>query len=188
MKKHITNLKKGVILLFVCSITHQTGVISEIKKGERQILPYTFIMENNQIPMPPHRPQRKQMAPKDMFIIAMVILAITRIDFANFNSFHVLLLFLVFLMLMLRWGNMRKSAVRKNAMDRYKAQFEAEEAAARDAAELAELERKKAEEADARDAAALDELRRQRAEKAAAEEAAKTTEEPIAEESEKTEE
>ena len=82
-------------------------------------------MENHQNPIP-NRPQRKQLSPRDMLIVALVILAITRLDFGNMNSFHVLLLFLVFLLLMLRWGNMRREAVRKQAMERYKDQFETE--------------------------------------------------------------
>ena len=82
-------------------------------------------MDNNQNPNP-NRPQRKQLAPRDMLIVALVILAITRLDFGNLNSFHVLLLFLVFLLLMLRWANMRKAAVRKQAMERYRDQYEAE--------------------------------------------------------------
>lgn len=89
----------------------------------KAFLPYQFIMENNQNPTP-NRPQRKQLAPRDMLIVALVILAITRLDFGNMNSFHVLLLFLVFLLLMLRWGNMRREAVRKQAMERYKDQYE----------------------------------------------------------------
>lgn len=84
-------------------------------------------MDNNQNPIP-NRPRRKQMAPRDMLIVALVILAITRLDFGNLNSFHVLLLFLVFLLLMLRWGNMRKEAVRKQAMERYKEEYEPEPA------------------------------------------------------------
>lgn len=79
-------------------------------------------MQNN--PNMPNRPQRKQLAPRDMLIVALAILVITRIDWSNLNSFHFLILFLMFLMLMLRWGNMRKEAVRKNAMERYKEQFE----------------------------------------------------------------
>lgn len=63
-----------------------------------------------------------------MLIVALVILAITRLDFGNLNSFHVLLLFLVFLLLMLRWGNMRREAVRKQAMERYKEEYEPEPA------------------------------------------------------------
>ena len=61
-------------------------------------------------------------------IIAVVILVITRIDFMNLNSFHVLILALLFLMLMLRWGNMRKEAVRRQAMERYRNEFETEQA------------------------------------------------------------
>ena len=78
-------------------------------------------MENNQNP---NRSPRKQLAPRDMLIVALVILAITRLDFGNLNSFHVLILFLVFLLLMLRWANMRKDAVRKQAMERYKDQYD----------------------------------------------------------------
>ena len=78
-------------------------------------------MENNQNP---NRPQRKQLAPRDMIIVAVAILVITRIDFGNLNSFHVLILFLLFLMLMLRWGNLRKEAARKQAMERYREQYE----------------------------------------------------------------
>ena len=63
-------------------------------------------------------------------IVAIAILVITRIDFANLNSFHMLILFLLFLMLMLRWANMRKEAVRKQAMERYKDQYEDEGEAA----------------------------------------------------------
>lgn len=86
-----------------------------------------LLMENNQNTTP-NRPQRKQMAPRDMLIVALAILVITRIDWGNLNSFHFLILFLMFLMLMLRWGNMRKEAVRKQAMERYKEQFEADSA------------------------------------------------------------
>ena len=63
-----------------------------------------------------------------MLIVALAILVITRIDWGNLNSFHFLILFLMFLMLMLRWGNMRKEAVRKQAMERYKEQFETDTA------------------------------------------------------------
>lgn len=72
----------------------------------------------------PNRPQRKQLAPRDMMIVALAILVITRIDWGNLNSFHFLILFLMFLMLMLRWANMRKEAVRKQAMERYREQYE----------------------------------------------------------------
>ena len=96
----------------------------KITKGERHFLPYQMIMNNNQTP---NRPPKKQLAPRDMMVIAVAILVITRIDFANINSFHVLILFLLFLMLMLRWANMRKEAVRKQAMERYRDQYEEEE-------------------------------------------------------------
>ena len=99
----------------------------KITKGERHFLPYQMIMNNNKTP---NRPPKKQLAPRDMMIVAVVILVFTRIDFANINSFHVLILFLLFLMLMLRWANMRKDAVRKQAMERYKDQYEDEERAA----------------------------------------------------------
>ena len=66
-------------------------------------------------------------------IVALAILVITRIDFGNLNSFHMLILFLLFLMLMLRWGNMRKEAVRKQAMERYREQFETETPVSRSA-------------------------------------------------------
>ena len=77
---------------------------------------------------PNGRPPRKQLAPRDMMIVAIAILVITRIDFMNLNSFHILILFLLFLMLMLRWGNMRKEAVRRQAMERYRTEFETEQA------------------------------------------------------------
>ena len=77
---------------------------------------------------PNGRPPRKQLAPRDMMIVAIAILVITRIDFMNLNSFHILILFLLFLMLMLRWGNMRKEAVRRQAMERYRNEFETEQA------------------------------------------------------------
>ena len=97
----------------------------KFRKGERHPPPYKLPMENNQNHTP-NRPQRKQLSPRDMLIVALVILAITRLDFGNLNSFHVLLLFLVFLLLMLRWANMRKAAVRKQAMERYRDQYEDE--------------------------------------------------------------
>ena len=93
-----------------------------------------LLMENNQNTTP-NRPKRKQLAPRDMLIVALIVLVMTRVNWANMNSFHVLILFMLFLMLMLRWGNMRKEAVRKQAMERYKEQFEAE--AAKKAAEQA---------------------------------------------------
>ncbi|WP_458406940.1 hypothetical protein [Anaerotignum sp.] len=80
-------------------------------------------MENNQNPTP-NRPQRKQLSPRDLLILALIFFAFTRINFAQMNSFHVLILFLLFLLLMLRWANMRKAAIRKQAMERYKDQYE----------------------------------------------------------------
>ena len=85
----------------------------------------SLTMENNQNPIP-NKPNRKQLAPRDMIIVALAVLVLTRINWTNMNSFHVLILFLLFLMLMLRWANMRKEALRKQAMERYKEQFEAE--------------------------------------------------------------
>lgn len=82
-------------------------------------------MENNQTPTP-NKPQRKQLSPRDLLILALIFFAFTRINFAEMNSFHVLILFLLFLLLMLRWANMRKAAVRKQAMERYKDEFETE--------------------------------------------------------------
>ena len=97
-------------------------------KGERHFA-LLLTMDDNLRPnlTPNGRPPRKQMAPRDMMIVAVVILVITRIDFMNLNSFHVLILALLFLMLMLRWANMRKEAVRKQAMDRYRTEFEHEQ-------------------------------------------------------------
>ena len=87
-------------------------------------------MENNQNPnLTPNRPPRKQLAPRDMFILAVVVLVLTRINWTQMNSFNILILALMFLMLMLRWANMRKEAVRKTAMDRYKTEYENEQAA-----------------------------------------------------------
>lgn len=63
-----------------------------------------------------------------MILIALAVLVMTRVDWAHMNSFHYLILFLLFLCFMLRWSNMRKDAIRKQDMERYKAQFEAEAA------------------------------------------------------------
>ncbi len=82
-------------------------------------------MENNQIP---NRPQRKKMATSDLILIGLAVLVMFRIDWANMNSFHYLILFLLFLCFMLRWSNMRKTAIRQQMRERYKAEFEAEEA------------------------------------------------------------
>lgn len=109
---------------------------AQYKNPERRKADFCLylLMENNQNTTP-NRPKRKQLAPRDMIIVALIILVMTRVNWANMNSFHVLILFMLFLMLMLRWGNMRKEAVRKQAMERYKEQFEAE--AAKKAAEQA---------------------------------------------------
>lgn len=107
---------------------------AQYKNPERRKAAFCLylLMENNQNTTP-NRPKRKQLAPRDMLIVALIVLVMTRVNWANMNSFHVLILFMLFLMLMLRWGNMRKEAVRKQAMERYKEQFEAE--AAKKAAE-----------------------------------------------------
>lgn len=102
----------------------QTEVIKIARKEKGIFRLIKLFMENNQNTTP-NRPKRKQMAPRDMTIIALAVLVLTRINWTQMNSFHVLILFLLFLMLMLRWGNMRKEAVRKQAMERYKDQFEA---------------------------------------------------------------
>ena len=112
---------------------------AQYKNPERRKADFCLylLMENNQNTTP-NRPKRKQLAPRDMIIVALIVLVMTRVNWANMNSFHVLILFMLFLMLMLRWGNMRKEAVRKQAMERYKEQFEAE--AAKKAAEQAAAE------------------------------------------------
>ena len=97
----------------------------KFRKGERHPPPYKLPMENNQNPTP-NKPQRKQLSPRDLVILALIFFAFTRIDFSTMNSFHVLILFLLFLLLMLRWANMRKAAVRKQAMERYRDQYEDE--------------------------------------------------------------
>lgn len=86
-------------------------------------------MENQNPQNNPKRPQRKQMAPRDMLLIALAILVMTRIEWTNMNSFHYLILFLLVLCFMLRWSNMRKDAQRKEAMMRRKAEMEAAQAA-----------------------------------------------------------
>ena len=95
---------------------------SERRKAVRCLY---LLMENNQNTNP-QRPNRKQLAPRDMIILALAILVLTRINWTQLNSFHILILFLLFLMLMLRWANMRKEAVRKQAMERYRSQYEDE--------------------------------------------------------------
>ncbi len=97
-------------------------------------------MENNQIP---NRPQRKKMATSDLILIALAVLVMFRVDWSNMNSFHYLILFLLFLCFMLRWSNMRKAALQQQMRERYKAEFEAEEA--KQAAKAALLEGEAAE-------------------------------------------
>ncbi len=80
----------------------------------------------NQTPNQP--PKRKQMAPRDMILIALAVLVMMRVDWGNMNSFHYLILFMLFLCFMLRWSNMRKDAIRKQNMERYKDLYEAEAA------------------------------------------------------------
>ena len=101
-------------------IASKTDNPAKPKKGERHFRLIHLFMNNQN----PNRPPKKQMAPRDMMIVALIVLGITRLDFGNLNSFHVLLLFLMGLMLMLRWGNMRKEAVRKQSMQRYKDQYD----------------------------------------------------------------
>lgn len=84
-----------------------------------------LLMENHTQNRPP---QRKNIPPKDLLLIALAVLVIFRVDWGNMNSFHYLILFLLFLCFMLRWANMRKEAQRKEMMERYKAAQEAEKA------------------------------------------------------------
>ena len=67
-----------------------------------------------------------QLSSRDLLIVALGIYVLTRIDWRHLNSFHALILFLLALMLMLRWANMRKNAVQKQSMNRYREQYEAE--------------------------------------------------------------
>ena len=82
------------------------------------------MMENNH-----NSPKRSPMALRDLILIALAILVMTRIDWANMNSFHYLILFLLVLCFMLRWSNMRKDAMRKQKMEEYRAAMEAKQAA-----------------------------------------------------------
>lgn len=85
-----------------------------------------MIMENNPNP---NIPKRKPIPPRDLILIALAVLVMTRIDWANMNSFHYLILFLLVLCFMLRWSNMRKDADRKQKMEEYRAAMEAKQAA-----------------------------------------------------------
>lgn len=82
-------------------------------------------MENNTQNNPqPTPPRRKQMAPRDMLLIALAVLVIVRVDWRHMNSFHYLILFLLVLCFMLRWSNMRKDARRQELLKK-KAEYEA---------------------------------------------------------------
>lgn len=85
-------------------------------------------MENNTQNPRPQR-QRKKIPPKDILLIALAVLVMFRIDWANMNSFHYLILFLLLLCFMLRWSNMRKENQRKQAMLQRQAELEAKKAA-----------------------------------------------------------
>lgn len=99
-------------------------------------LPMENNMQNNPQPTPP---KRKQMAPRDMLLIALAVLVLTRIDWRNMNSFHYLILFLLVLCFMLRWSNMRKDAKRQEMLKKkadYEAAQKAEEQPAAPAEEI----------------------------------------------------
>lgn len=88
-------------------------------------MPDYYPMENNTQNNPqPTPPRRKQMAPRDMLLIALAVLVLVRIDWRHMNSFHYLILFLLILCFMLRWSNMRKDARRQELL-RKKAEYEA---------------------------------------------------------------
>lgn len=82
-------------------------------------------MENQTPNMPP---KRKRIPPRDLILIALAVLVMFRVDWSNMNSFHYLILFMLVLCFMLRWSNMRKEAIKKQDMERYRAQYEAEAA------------------------------------------------------------
>lgn len=88
----------------------------------------------NQTPNTP--PKRKRIPPRDLILIALAVLVMFRVDWSNMNSFHYLILFMLVLCFMLRWSNMRKEAIKKQDMERYRAQYEAE--AAKEAPALAD--------------------------------------------------
>ena len=88
-------------------------------------MPDHYPMENNMQNNPqPTPPRRKQMAPRDMLLIALAVLVLVRIDWRHMNSFHYLILFLLVLCFMLRWSNMRKDARRQELLKK-KAEYEA---------------------------------------------------------------
>lgn len=78
-----------------------------------------------------HLPRRKQMAPRDMLLIALAVLVLVRVDWRHMNSFHYLILFLLVLCFMLRWSNMRKDARRQELLKK-KAEYEATQQSAED--------------------------------------------------------
>ena len=93
-------------------------------------MPANHPMENNMQNNPqPTPPRRKQMAPRDMLLIALAVLVIVRVDWRHMNSFHYLILFLLVLCFMLRWSNMRKDARRQELLKK-KAEYEARQQAA----------------------------------------------------------
>ena len=97
-------------------------------------MPNKHKMENQT----PHQPpQKKKMAIRDMILIALAVLVMVRVDWANMNSFHYLILFMLVLCFMLRWSNMRKDAARQQKMEEARARAQAEQnAAAEDAPAL----------------------------------------------------
>ena len=70
------------------------------------------------------------MAIRDLILIALAVLVMTRVDWANMNSFHYLILFMLVLCFMLRWSNMRKEAMRKQKMEEAQAKAQTEQDAA----------------------------------------------------------
>ena len=52
-------------------------------------MPDYYPMENNTQNSPqPTPPRRKQMAPRDMLLIALAVLVLVRVDWRHMNSFH----------------------------------------------------------------------------------------------------
>ena len=95
-------------------------------------MPDYYPMENNTQNSPqPTPPRRKQMAPRDMLLIALAVLVLVRVDWRHMNSFHYLILFLLVLCFMLRWSNMRKDARRQELLKK-KAEYEATQQSAED--------------------------------------------------------
>ena len=104
----------------------------EILERRTAFLPDYYPMENNTQNSPqPTPPRRKQMAPRDMLLIALAVLVLVRVDWRHMNSFHYLILFLLVLCFMLRWSNMRKDARRQELLKK-KAEYEATQQSAED--------------------------------------------------------